>query len=908
MKITSRAFQLSLGALWLANLASAQVDQATYVHNCQFWVDPDPAQVQAVATGKAASYSGHHYGSDQPQFLASTYVKDMILGWNPETREFDGQRVFEDMDQVDFRDDPSQRRMSVERVQFDLMGCGASLRQYTVEGIEADRPIAPAFWFEPGDALSLSITNNLEPDQVRLLETGEEFADAHGSHGLPGASSAYGYIPPPQEDEDGEDDPIHNVIHDLNHTNIHTHGWHVDPQGHSDNVFVNIKPGDVYEQFVELPDSHPSGTHWYHAHKHGATAVQVSSGMAGALIVTDENMGLDTVPMVRAATDMILALQQMPYDDYGEIESGDFLQEAGKQTNTSCDIGGQFANRPIFINGIAAPTIQVRKGEIFRWRFIHTGPNTPIVPMVTAVSGLGLDGPALTSSQLNQVALPLYEIATDGLPTGVIVPKASISLEPAYRSDVLFQVTDELIEQLEANLQALNANAPANNLYRDRNITRLYLVDTNKGATSNSPQCVRDSDGNLTYDSKGKLITVKPNIMDARRVLAVIEILDEEVESGYDLQTDYASDAVIASFAQPRIDYGGPGWNPDAEDPYAGIGPLAPISQEELDASGDEVELVHYYGDPQNAQGRGVYTCDEAGGRCTYCGGGIAEFTGSDGTTYHANTVTLNDNICTRNTRNVPGINVGSDEDNPYHADGDLAWINFMICDSVVDSPLPLDLDSALYDQSGNALYLQSDLSVGTTKTSTTARVSDLQGPSTTPQVWSCFEFTEAGEFTRDVHLDTANSWQVSSARNAGHVFHIHVNPFTLQSPDVGTNDFWGMSVPDHTIWKDTLLAPSVGKNTLRSTATKVATRYTLFTGAYVQHCHILTHEDQGMMQIVSVGDRPLIEDLMQELGVDSLEGVRSHLSNELYGDAAHAGHGDQHGSSHSGMSDTDMQ
>lgn len=861
--------------------ATAQLEQATYINNCQFWVDPSASEIARVATGAAANYSGHHYGSDGPQFHASTYVSNLILGWNAQTLEFDGRRPYENMDQVDFRDDPSQRTMTVERVGFDLMGCGASLRQYVVAGVEPDRPIAPAFWFNPGDALSLSITNNLMPDQIRTLEDGTEFADTHGSHGVPASSSDFGYIPPLMSEEDGEDDPIHNVIHDLNHTNIHTHSWHVDPKNNSDNVFVNIGPRDVHEQFVELPDAHPSGTHWYHAHKHGATAVQVSSGMAGALIITDDSVGLDTVPMVAEATDMILALQQMPYDDYGEVESGDFLQEAGKQTNTACDIGGQFANRPIFVNGIAAPTIQVRRGEIMRWRFIHTGPNTPISPMVTAVSGLGLDGTPLTGTALNSTVLPLYEIATDGLPTGHIVPKASIALEPAYRSDVLFQVTDELIATLEANLQTLNAAGPATP-YRDSDITRLYLVDSNKGATSNSAQCVRDAQGNLTYDSQGNLITVKPNIMDARRVLAVIEILDETVDSGYDLQADYASQSLAASFAQPRIDYGAQGWNPDAEDPYAGISPLAVIGQEELDASGDEVELVHYYGDPQNKQGRGVYHCDETGGRCTYCGGGIAEFSGSDGTVYNANTALSDDPICSVNTRNVPGINEGSDASNPYAAVGDLAWINFMICDSVVPSPTSLNASSNVYDAQGKQLYVQGDGSLGTTQTNTAAVPSDVTGAST-PQVWSCFEFNEGGDFTRDVYLDTANSWQVSSARNAGHVFHTHVNPFTLQSPDSGTNDFWGMSVPNHTIWKDTLLAPSVGKNTLRSTSTTVATRYTLFTGAYVQHCHILTHEDQGMMQVVSVGDRTKIDDLMETLGLDSLEGVRDHLSTQLF-------------------------
>jgi FtsP/CotA-like multicopper oxidase with cupredoxin domain len=33
----------------------------------------------------------------------------------------------------------------------------------------------------------------------------------------------------------------------------------------------------------------------------------------------------------------------------------------------------------------------------------------------------------------------------------------------------------------------------------------------------------------------------------------------------------------------------------------------------------------------------------------------------------------------------------------------------------------------------------------------------------------------------------------------------------------------------------------------------KFRTRFVDFTGAYVQHCHILAHEDRGMMQLLEV-------------------------------------------------------
>jgi FtsP/CotA-like multicopper oxidase with cupredoxin domain len=46
--------------------------------------------------------------------------------------------------------------------------------------------------------------------------------------------------------------------------------------------------------------------------------------------------------------------------------------------------------------------------------------------------------------------------------------------------------------------------------------------------------------------------------------------------------------------------------------------------------------------------------------------------------------------------------------------------------------------------------------------------------------------------------------------------------------------------------WKDTLLV-------IKDHKIEIATRYQRYIGEYVLHCHILEHEDQGMMQNVKV-------------------------------------------------------
>src|SRR5256885_7651778 len=94
----------------------------------------------------------------------------------------------------------------------------------------------------------------------------------------------------------------HNLPHQFNTTNLHTHGLHVSPIGIADNVLRDMEPGQTYEIEVPIPASHPSGTFWYHPHKHGSANVQLASGMAGALILEGD---FDDVPEIAQAREHV---------------------------------------------------------------------------------------------------------------------------------------------------------------------------------------------------------------------------------------------------------------------------------------------------------------------------------------------------------------------------------------------------------------------------------------------------------------------------------------------------------------------------------------------------------------------------------------------------------------------------
>lgn len=88
-------------------------------------------------------------------------------------------------------------------------------------------------------------------------------------------------------------------------TNLHFHGSHVSPKGNSDNVLLNIKPGEAFQYEYNLPKDHPPGLYWYHPHLHGYTDDQVGGGMVGAVIVRGD---IDELPGIKGVPERILVL------------------------------------------------------------------------------------------------------------------------------------------------------------------------------------------------------------------------------------------------------------------------------------------------------------------------------------------------------------------------------------------------------------------------------------------------------------------------------------------------------------------------------------------------------------------------------------------------------------------------
>lgn len=102
-----------------------------------------------------------------------------------------------------------------------------------------------------------------------------------------------------------------NPAHGYSTINLHTHGLHVSPNWPADDIFKGIGPGEFRCFIYEIPTTQPPGTYFYHSHNHGATAVQLAQGMAGALFVRDSHKGLDKLQLAKGWSEETILVQQI---------------------------------------------------------------------------------------------------------------------------------------------------------------------------------------------------------------------------------------------------------------------------------------------------------------------------------------------------------------------------------------------------------------------------------------------------------------------------------------------------------------------------------------------------------------------------------------------------------------------
>lgn len=195
---------------------------------------------------------------------------------------------------------------------------------------------------------TVEVTITAAPARLEILPG--KFSDAYAYNGsVPG---------PTLEAHEGD----HVIIHFQNNlpepSSIHCHGIHlpaimdgspfsmVPPGGHFDYVFT-IKPGTA-------------GTYWYHPHPDTRSEFQVAKGLFGALIIRAADDPIAAIP------EKLLILSDNRFLPNGAI---DFPDSNSVQAVVDEENGRE--GNVLFVNGQVNPILNIRSGEVQRWRVIN---------------------------------------------------------------------------------------------------------------------------------------------------------------------------------------------------------------------------------------------------------------------------------------------------------------------------------------------------------------------------------------------------------------------------------------------------------------------------------------------------------------------------------------------------------
>jgi FtsP/CotA-like multicopper oxidase with cupredoxin domain len=183
------------------------------------------------------------------------------------------------------------------------------------------------------------------------------------------------------------------------------------------------------------------GTHWYHSHKHGSTAINMFNGMSGALIIEDPSPnGYDR--KLRAF---------YGNDHAGKPKLDELVLVFQELTNASNLLGNRGGRVKTVVNGQFAPTITMQAGQVQLWRMINANVANVVGVAFQAFSSSPASAPPTSSptSPPSGKTIAYRQTAQDGVQLAwrtyrdQNTAKFPVSLAPGNRADLLVQAPDE---------------------------------------------------------------------------------------------------------------------------------------------------------------------------------------------------------------------------------------------------------------------------------------------------------------------------------------------------------------------------------------------------------------------------------------------------------------------------------
>ncbi|KAF0699241.1 Aste57867_10206 [Aphanomyces stellatus] len=204
----------------------------------------------------------------------------------------------------------------------------------------------------------------------------------------------------------------------ANETNLHIHGLQ---------VAEAMRPVGSMESAVltyTIPMDHPSGTFWYHPHRHGLLNAQLSGLLAGAFVILDRPE--DLPPSLHHIADHVVLVQGICTTDCSIVH--DQLDRAIRGTSSfEPDVAGHVAGVTLVVNGASVPTLALDAKTWTRLRLVNAVANNVVELMFPAA------------------ACDVHLIARDGVMKMTWRRVELVVLPPGGRADVVIRcnVQDE---------------------------------------------------------------------------------------------------------------------------------------------------------------------------------------------------------------------------------------------------------------------------------------------------------------------------------------------------------------------------------------------------------------------------------------------------------------------------------
>ncbi|MFZ9751962.1 MAG: multicopper oxidase domain-containing protein [Cyanobium sp.] len=220
-------------------------------------------------------------------------------------------------------------------------------------------------------------------------------------------------------------------------TNFHLHGIHINPEGFGDNVVARYSAGQSWTTEMDLNQEQASGSYWYHPHYHPSVNGQLYGGLAGFMEIGDT---LGKIPLFAETPRNLVQLKNLQLG----FRNGDVVL-AGYDN-------GQPVNQMVMttVNGEFQPNVDAGAGGwqsfslsnftnslYYNIRFMNNGQALPIYIY-------GEDGHQLPQIRWasqgalgNQSADPSNQNPNNTLTIKYLQAENLVSLSPGKRLDVL---------------------------------------------------------------------------------------------------------------------------------------------------------------------------------------------------------------------------------------------------------------------------------------------------------------------------------------------------------------------------------------------------------------------------------------------------------------------------------------